>query len=209
MRIISVGSLRYTLRGRKFNGPTAVVAFGGLLTLASATAPRASTPVCALTGSHSAFNRMLVQTVASMPTKWMSPLVTMRMRPMGRAFAPLTGQTIPILMVPTPINAIGGVDSVSVAIAVDQTGDSIQVGTDSPSLLTSPSSAWPYDLSYPSGGSTTKTITLTTHAVTTSTVVTIYACPSGVDSSNPANWSYATTVTVRPVGWTLGGGGGA
>lgn len=148
-------------------------------------------------------DRMLLHAVASLPMQWRSPKAISH-ELIRASFIPLVGESVPVLMTVTPANPIGGVDSLSVTIQVTQTGDYVQVGTDKPQVVNSPSLAWPYDVYYPIGGSTTRTITLTTNYVPADTVVRIYACPSGVDPSVSSNWSVVQSVTVHPLGWSGG-----
>jgi hypothetical protein len=91
-----------------------------------------------------------------------------------------------------------GGESLTASVAVNSTGGSVQVGCDRPDLVASPSSSWPYLLSFPSGGSTTQSIGLATAPVSISTVVHIYTCASGVDASNPDNWTSVVAVTLYP-----------
>jgi hypothetical protein len=110
-----------------------------------------------------------------------------------------SGSTLPIFMSVSPQTVIGGIENLSVTIQVDQTGDSIQLGTDKPWLLNSPSLNWPHSISFPNGGSTTKTVTLTTNLTSSSQSVTLYACRSGVDASNPENWTVVKTISIIPI----------
>jgi hypothetical protein len=117
----------------------------------------------------------------------------------GGVISPMIGQSVPMFMSVCPSNAVGGIDKLSVTVKVSQVGDCVQIGTDTPWLVNSPSSVWPYNISYPCGGSDTRTVTFSTNAVSTNHTVKIYACRSGVDASNPANWSFVQSVTILPV----------
>jgi hypothetical protein len=77
-------------------------------------------------------------------------------------------------------------------------GGYVQVGCDTPAVLVSPSSTWPYDLAFPDGGSYSQQMTITAGTVTQSTTVTVYACEEDVDPTDPANWRVTTTITVLP-----------
>ena len=53
---------------------------------------------------------------------------------------------------------VGGVGSVTCTITVDIVptgGTTVQVGTDHPGVIISPSGSWPYGLAYAGGGSST------------------------------------------------------
>jgi hypothetical protein len=132
------------------------------------------------------------------PALWRSTGWTRTHPLLSARFSPLTGETLPLLITASPQSATGGVDPVSISVRVGQTGGSIQIGTTQPLLLNSPSQSWPHVLSYPSGGPTTRTITVSTNPVTVPTVTTVFACPSGVDASNPANWTVSAVVTILP-----------
>src|SRR5260221_14669129 len=87
--------------------------------------------------------------------------------------------------IPRQIDLIGspvaGGGSVTCAIAIDSLplgGTTIQVSTDHPNLLGSPSGTWPYTLTFAEGGGTTAAFPLTTQSVPSDTEVEIYACES-------------------------------
>jgi hypothetical protein len=128
-----------------------------------------------------------------------SPLFADLGRISSGVISPMVGQSVPMFMSVSPSNAVGGVDTLSVTVKVSQVGDCVQLGTDTPSLVNPPCSNWPYNISYPFGGSDTRTVTLTTNPVSTSHTIKIYACRSGVDASNPANWSLVQSVTILPL----------
>jgi hypothetical protein len=65
-------------------------------------------------------------------------------------------------------------------------------------VVLSPASSWPYNLSFPDGGSFTQQMTVTAAAVSQPTTVTIFACEEDADISNPSNWRVTSTVTVMP-----------
>lgn len=111
-----------------------------------------------------------------------------------------SGQGVPV-DVTTPSSDYTGPQDTSGSVTVTSVpsgGCYVQVGCDHPSLVSSPSGSWPYNLQYPNGGSTTQNMTLTLSAVSQDTVVVLYACKSGVDSSNPANWTATRTITLHP-----------
>lgn len=98
--------------------------------------------------------------------------------------------------------AVGGVGSITCSITVDAVplgGTTVQVGTDHPSVIISPSGSWPYGLVYVGGGSNVASFVITTQGVSADTQITVYACESGVDISNPANWRVTGTITVTHV----------
>jgi len=111
------------------------------------------------------------------------------------------GQTIPIHITVPSTAIVGGSQSIATSVEVDYvppTGSTIQIGTDHPSVVSSPTGSWPYQHWFAPGSGTTVSLNLATSAVTAQTQVKIYACAAGVDSSNPANWAVVGTVTVVP-----------
>ena len=140
-----------------------------------------------------------LQSVTRAQLSQYSPLLAELDRINSGVLTPMIGQSVPMFMSLTPQNAIGGIDKISVTISVSQAGDCVQLGTDCPWLLNSPSCSWPYNVAFPLGGSNTRTVTLSTNPVSASQGVKIYACRSGVDASNPANWSVVQTVTILPL----------
>lgn len=106
-------------------------------------------------------------------------------------------EAIPVDILCTPSTVPGG-NNVSSTVTVNQTGSYVQVGCDHPSLLTSPSGSWPYNVNFPLGGPTSQNITITSGAVSSNTTVKIYACQAGLDINNPANWQSVSTITVTP-----------
>ena|SRR5260221_9546761 len=111
-----------------------------------------------------------------------------------------SGQSVPII-VSTPATDYTGPQTTTASvtvISVPSGGSYVQVGCDHPSLVTSPSGSWPYNLQYPDGGSTTQSCNITLSAVSQNTTVILYACKSGVDASNPVNWSATRTITLHP-----------
>jgi hypothetical protein len=118
------------------------------------------------------------------------------------SFFPRSGQATPIIMsVPTDIISGGAsvVESITVN-SVPSNGSYIQVGCNHPELVSPPSGSWPYRLLYSGGDPTTKSITVTTSAPSVDTVVILYACKDGVDSTNSANWTATKTVTITAQG---------
>jgi hypothetical protein len=107
------------------------------------------------------------------------------------------GESQPINIVANPSMAEGG-NPISSTVSVSSTGTTVQVGCDRPDLVASPTGSWPYSDTFPTGGSTSQTQGYATAAVSANSAVHIYVCPSGVDSSNPANWTSYTTVTLVP-----------
>jgi len=77
-------------------------------------------------------------------------------------------------------------------------GGYVQVGCDQPSIVHSPSSSWPYNLSFPSNGPTAQSFNVTVSSVTTSQTVHLYACEEGGDISDPDDWRVIATITVTP-----------
>jgi hypothetical protein len=189
-----------TAARRRLSGLIATAMFAGIFSLAVAGAPGAlPAPRSGSRASVQSLDRSLFQAVVVQPLRWLSPGLASSRKSVAASFRPVSGETIPLFIAVNPSSITGGSGSVTVTVQVGQTGGNVQVGTTNPTALNSPSQSWPYTLSFPSGGSTTRTITVTTNQVSSSTGVTIYACPSGVDASNPANWSCSTTVTVNPV----------
>lgn len=111
------------------------------------------------------------------------------------------GQTKPIGLAVGADSIVGG-DPITAGVAVDVTGGSVQVGCDRPDLVASPSSSWPFVLSFPSGGSTIQSVSLATASVSASTVIHIYTCASGLDASDPSNWTSTVAVTLSTVAAT-------
>ena len=112
----------------------------------------------------------------------------------------LSVDVVPIRASVTPGTQTGG-SSVTITIEVGEVpsqGGSCQVSTDHPEILNSPTGSWPYSFSFPSGSSTTRSFTVTTNAVTSSTTVTVCSARNGVDISNPANWDASTQVSITP-----------
>ena len=148
---------------------------------------------------HTALTAAIVRTLAASPLSFFSTLVARAVPQSKRAAVPTAGMTAPIFMAVTPDVAVGGVDTLTVTIRVDQVGDSIQLGTDKPWLLNSPSLDWPHIVPFPPGSATTRTLTLSTNLTSSNSSVTLYACRNGVDASNPANWSVVKTIMVAPI----------
>jgi hypothetical protein len=105
------------------------------------------------------------------------------------------GQCVPIFIgIENPLN-LGGA-SLSATVSVSEAGGSIQLGCDRPDLVASPTGSWPLILNYPVGGPTSQSIKLPTSNVSASGFVHLYACPSGVDASNPQNWTATQTLLL-------------
>jgi hypothetical protein len=114
------------------------------------------------------------------------------------SWLPKSGQIVPIA-ISVPSDPIVGGQSIATSITVSSvpsTGGNVQVGCDHPTLVSPPSGNWIYLLHYNGGDPVTKTITLTTAAVSQDTVVTIYACKEGVDATDPINWTATRTITL-------------
>src|SRR5690242_17217804 len=60
----------------------------------------------------------------------------------------MIGQCVPIGMTVTPQSNGSGGTNLAVTVQVDQTGDYIQVGTDHPEIVNSPTGSWPFTMSY-------------------------------------------------------------
>src|SRR5437016_2948273 len=56
----------------------------------------------------------------------------------------MIGQTIPICLTVTPQSNGSGGTNLATSVQVDQTGDYIQVGTDHPGIVNSPTGSWPF-----------------------------------------------------------------
>jgi hypothetical protein len=101
-------------------------------------------------------------------------------------------------LISSPVVGGGSVTCTITIDALPSGGTTIQVGVDSPGLVSSPS-GWPYGLTYPSGGGITASFTITTNSVASDTSLLIYACSSGSDITNPANWTATATLTITHV----------
>ena len=113
----------------------------------------------------------------------------------------MIGQTIPIHITVPSTSIDSGSESIPTSVEVSSvptTGGTIQIGTDHPSVVASPTGVWPYQHWFAPGSGTTVSLNLATSSVAAQTQVKIYACEAGVDSSNPANWTVVGTVTVVP-----------
>ena len=105
--------------------------------------------------------------------------------------------TLPLDVTISPSNVTGG-NSVQCTIRVDAVpvgGSSIQVSTDHPSLLGSPSGSWPYNLAYSSPSVLSQTFTITTQPQAASNIK-VYACEAGVDITDPNNWRVVGTMNI-------------
>ena len=108
-------------------------------------------------------------------------------------------QTIPIVFRFTPQSLDGGSGSITVTVEVDQIpagGSSVQVSTDHPGLLTSPSGSWPYHHTFAEGSSVSQTFTVGTSSVSQNMSIQLYTCEEGVDITNSANWRIVKTLNL-------------
>ena len=118
--------------------------------------------------------------------------ITTKARPTA---ASRNGQCVPIFIgCETPTNLGGG--NITATVSVAAAGGSIQLGCDRPDLVASPTGSWPTTMTFPTGGSTAQTVRLPTSTTQSSVYVHLYASPSGVDASNPANWTATKTILL-------------
>src|SRR5437763_1960901 len=91
------------------------------------------------------------------------------------AMAVWNGETLPIFL--SVMSETRPIPTYAVAVSVESVpsgGGAVQVSTDRPDLLSSPSGSWPYTLAFPANGGTTQSFYATASTVTQSTTVHIY-----------------------------------
>lgn len=108
------------------------------------------------------------------------------------------GDLIPIRLSLVSSSAQGG--TIQCTVDVDQVpagGGSVQVNTDRPDLLVSPTGSWPYVLTFPAGAGTSMTFPISRQLTSSTATANVGACQTGVDSSNPANWQASSSVMLQ------------
>jgi len=116
-------------------------------------------------------------------------------------FAPLRLEIdmIPIVIAVSASSTAGDC-SITVTVTINSVPDSggtVLLGCDSGDIVAPPSgSSWPYSLSFPGGGSTTESFTISVSTASSTTNVTLYGSGVGVDPTDPSNWSSTAVLTV-------------
>ena len=111
------------------------------------------------------------------------------------------GRMLPVNLTVGSDTVQGGAESIPVTIelnSIPANGSTIQVNTDMPSKVVSPSGSWPYTHFVPGGSSNPITINFATNGVSSSTLVKVGACETGVDATNQSNWRVTDTATIVP-----------